>query len=315
MRHLAVGFCAITPLAIALGSFSFAAEPSLEPVRGVGCYAYGDEDTPAKAKKAALALAQEQAVKSYRVYVQSSSTVKNFQLEDDLIQSASAGMLQDVQIEKQEEKGREICVTLTAKLSPTKIEDLIQQRVKAKEIAQAAQASLLSAGSSFGVRVWVNKSDGKYTEGEPLIVSVQSDRDAYLKLDYYQADGTVVHLVPNIYGGNAFMKAGQTYTFGGQGGREAFTITGPFGAETIKAIASTQPFGAEFTATKNVEESRGYLQGLTRGLRGVRVEASGQGHAELAEAAAALTTVSKATADHSATLGTKGLQRGGGRSQ
>lgn len=314
MRRLAVSFCILTCLVIALGSPSFAAEPSLEPVRGVGCYAFGDEDTPAKAKKAALALAQEQAVKSYRVYIESASTVKNFQLEEDLIQSASAGMLQDVKIEKQEEKGREICVTITAKLSPTKVEDLIQQRLKAKEIAQAAQASLLSSGSSFGVRVWVNKPEGKYTEGEPLIVSVQSDRDAYLKLDYYQADGTVVHLVPNIYGGNAFMKAGQTYTFG-EGGREAFSITGPFGAETIKAIASTQPFGAEFAATKSVEESRGYLQGLTRGLRGVRVEASSQGRAELAEAAIGLTTVSKVTADHKASLGSGAPRKGIGRSQ
>jgi hypothetical protein len=198
-------------------------------------------ETLAQAKKAARTLAEEQAVKSHRVYVQSASTVKNFQLEEDLIQSASAAELKDVQVEKGEEKGREFCVTITAKVSPVKLEDLIRQKLNAKETAQTAQAPLLSGSSAFRLRVWTNNPNGSYVEGEPLIVSVQSDRDTYLKLDYYQADGTVVHLVPNVYGGNAFIKAGQTYSFGGPDGREAFTITGPFGTEVIKVIAGTQP--------------------------------------------------------------------------
>jgi hypothetical protein len=44
-----------------------------------------------------------------------------------------------------------------------------------------------------------------------LVIYVQSDRDAYLKLDYFQADGTVVHLVPNVYRGQAFIKGGKKY--------------------------------------------------------------------------------------------------------
>jgi hypothetical protein len=277
---------------------------SLEPVRGHGCYTFGDDDTPAKAKKASLALAQEQAVTSYRVYVQASSTVKNFQVEEDVIQSASAAILQDLKVEKQEQKGREICTTITAKISPTKLDDLIRQMTKAKDLAQAAQAPLLSAGSAFGVRVWTNKADGRYVEGEPLIISVQSDRDGYLKLDYYQADGTVVHLVPNVYGGNAFITAGQTYTFGGPGGREVFTIQGPFGAETIKALISTQPFDAGFTATRNVDDSRQYLSSLKTATRGVKVGVGSEA-AQWAEAAVGLSTASKAVSERAGMRGTR----------
>lgn len=144
-------------------------------------------------------------------------------------------------------------------------------------------------------------------EGDHLIVSVQSDRDGYLKLDYFQADGTVVHLVPNIYGGEAFIKAGQPYTFGGPGGRETFTIDGPFGAETIKAIVSNQPFDQSLASSRNVEESRGYLRGLQAATRGVTVE--GGAGAQWAEAAVGLTTTSKAVKDYACDLaGARGVK-------
>ena len=131
---------------------------SLDSVRGVGCYTYGDNETPAQAKKSAIALAQDQAVKSYRVYVQSSSTVKNFQLEDDLIQSASAGVLQDVQIEKQEKKEQEICVTITARISPVKLENLIQQKTTAKDVAQTAAIPLVASNNRSGSESGPTKS-------------------------------------------------------------------------------------------------------------------------------------------------------------
>src|SRR5438093_1463496 len=80
---------------------------ALETVTGKGCYTYGDDDTPRKARAGALALAEEEAVRSYRVYVESSTTVKNLRIEDDLIQSASAGMLRNVKTQE-EANGRTI---------------------------------------------------------------------------------------------------------------------------------------------------------------------------------------------------------------
>lgn len=279
------------------------ASAALDPVHGQGCYTFGDDQTPAQAKKAALALARQQAVEGYRVYVQSASTVKNFQLEDDLIQNVSAGMLQDVQVEKTEKKDQEICITIAARISPVKLEELIQQRAKAKDVAQTAQAPLLTAGSAFGLRLWTNKPDGSFVEGDPLIVSLQSDRDGYLKLDYFQADGTVVHLVPNVFGGEAFIRAGQTYTFGGPGGREAFTIQGPFGSETIKALVSSQPFDRSLAAANPVEESRGYLNNLQVATRGIKVGAgAAAAPPQWSEAALGLITNSKTVVDYDAAL-------------
>ena len=243
----------------------------LETVRGAACYRFGDEETPAKARRGAIALAQEQAIRSHRVFVESSTRVKNFQMEEDLIQTASAAMLQEMQIEKEERKAQEICITLTAKISPVSIEDMIRQRLNAKEIARDAQGALVPEKPAFGLKVWTNKPDGRFLEDEKVVIYVQSDRDAYLKLDYFQADGTVVHLVPNIYRGQAFIKAGKTYAFGDETSPEQFIIRPPYGTEVIKAIVAVRPFETGAEGEPSFGDSRTYLQS---GLRGIKVVAA-----------------------------------------
>lgn len=248
----------------------------LETVRGAGCYSYGDNETPAQAKRAAMTIAQEDAVRNHRVFVESTSTVRKLQLEDDLIHTVSAGMLEQIRVEKEEKKGQEICITVSAKLSPVSFEDLIRQRANAKEIAQVAQTPLMPQSQGYGLRVWVDNADGHYIEGDRLIVYVQSERDAYLKLDYFMADGCVVHLVPNVYRGQALIHGGQTYSFGGDADPEHILITHPFGTETIKAMLSAVPIeDSGHDAGRGCDESRDYLQRLEsdirKGSRGARL--------------------------------------------
>lgn len=263
---------------------------ALETVHGNGCYKFGDEETPAKARRAAMAIAQEQAVRSHHVFVESSVRVKNFQLEEDLIQTASAAMLQDIHVDKEDRKAQEICIALTAKISPLSIEDMIRQRVNAKEIAQTAQTALVPDQPAFGLKVWTNKPEGRFLENEQLVIYVQSERDAYLKLDYFQANGTVVHLVPNIYRGQAFIKGGKKYAFGDETSPETFSVDAPYGTEAIKAIVSVRPFEISLDSGETVSDSKTYLNGLQSGLRGIKVLA--------AASSAQITTESQAVADY-----------------
>lgn len=260
---------------------------ALETVHGSGCYKFGDEETPAKARRAAMAIAQEDAVRKHHVFVDSSVRVKNFQLEEDLIQTASAAMLQDIHVDKEDRKAQEICITLTAKISPVSMEDMIRQRVNAKEIATNAQAALVPDQPAFGLKVWTNKAEGRFLENEKLVIYVQSDRDAYLKLDYFQADGTVVHLVPNVYRGQAFIKGGKKYAFGDETSPEQYIINAPYGTEAIKAIAGVRPFDTETEGSQSVSDSRAYLQS---GLRGIKVVA--------AASSVELQTISRAVEDY-----------------
>lgn len=286
------------------GHSTVAAQP-LETVSGTGCYTYGDDQTPALAKRAALALAQEQAVRNHHVFVQSSATVKNFQLEEDVVTTASTGMLQHIHIDKQEQKGQEVCTSITAKISSVKLDEVIQQKAKAKKVAVAAQLPVLTEGSSFELQLWTNRQAGEvYTEGDDLEISVRSNRDAFLKVDYYQADGMVVHLVPNMFVDDAFVQAGKTYTFGGRHSRSGFRITGPFGAETIKAVASTNQLDSLLASDKKVENSEPYLSNFHATMRGIKVVATPGQPAQWAEAAVGLTTVSKSAQEQSQFLST-----------
>lgn len=268
-RKVVIGF-----IVIVMGLNTTVSAQRLDSVTGKGCYTYGDNETPINARKAAIIIAQEDAVTHHHVFVQSESKLKNFHLEEDLIQTASAAMLENVQVEKEEREAQKICVHITAKLSPVSVQELITQRVNAKEIAEEALVPVIPKNETFGFRVWTNKSNGRYVEGERLIVYVQSDRDAYLKLDYFQADGTVVHLVPNVYRGQAFIKAGQKYSFGDNSAPEHFEIGGPFGAEIIKGMLSVHPFDgvSGLRAEKPLSDSREYLQDMKRGLRGVKLK-------------------------------------------
>lgn len=285
----------LSPWAWAKSDDTPPAGKALETVTGEGCYAYGDNETPAQAKQAAQTIAQEKAVRSHRVFVRSASKVKNFQLEDNVIQTASAGMLEQIKVDKEEKKaGQEICVRISAKLSPLSIDEMIRQKINAADIAdEAAKSKVLSPVSGFGVRVWTNKTDGRFIEGERLIVYVAPERDGYLKLDYFQADGTVVHLVPNLFSGQVMVKAGQTYVFGDDTSQQHFLIQSPYGNETVKAMLSAQPVEIAMPSDKSVEDSRDYLKKLKSGTRGVGLVGI--------EQAVSLVTVSKTVKEYQET--------------
>ncbi len=264
MRQLLLGIIVILPV---YGSLTYAVNAGeLEPVVGLGCYAYGDDETPSQAKDKAMARAREQAVSSYKVWVQSSATVEDFQLKNDVIHSISSGMLQQIQIENIKKDGQEVCLRIKGMLAPNSVKEEVDRRKKQKVIKNELMTINLNPGSTAGLKVWLNKADGRYEEDDPLEVYVHSDRDVYLKLDYFQADGTVVHLVPNIFRQQAEIKKGQTYVFGSDDSPERFIISGPFGDEVIKALVSPYPFSKDLQSKAVVSDSETYVKTLKKNL-------------------------------------------------
>lgn len=242
----------------------------LDTVSGYGCYQYSDRETPEKAKAIAEQIAREKAVESHHVMVQASKTVENYQLKQDVIQTASSGQLTNITVEPEEKKPNQtICIKIRAQLSPITIEETVRQQVMAKEVnGEAATTTVLSPSSRGEIRISTNKADGQFVEDERLILTIVSDTDGYLKLDYYQADKTVVHLVPNLVNQDVRVKAGQPYVFGGGTAPPYVVIQAPYGHETIKAMVSQQPFPVEMNSTKSVDDSRAYLNNqkfITRG--------------------------------------------------
>ena len=276
---------------------------SREVVRGKGCHTFGDDETPKMALKKAEAFARERAISGYQVWVKAKSEVKDFELQEELIQTFSAGMLHKVSIDQEvwDPGGRKICIEISAEIDPHDIAIEVARRQDQKIIKDEVTSESFDPDPAFGLRIWLNKADGQFVEGDYLIIKVQVDRDAYLKLDYFQANGTVVHLVPNLFRGQAFIQQGKTYVFGGQDSPERFVISQPFGDEVIKAVASVQPFSEALIPKGNISESQAYIKTLKNGLsiqRGFKAKTRGiQIMSGMSGASVSLSTSSQEVSD------------------
>ncbi len=238
-------------------------------VQGSACYRLGDDESLLSAQKKALALAREAALKKIKAFTENADKLGTRGLEPEVVAAASRVGLSNERITKQEVKANQVCVWMTATPNSKEVGELIRQRLNAKELAKKVQdPAAVPASSNFGLKVATNKKGGEpFVEGERLIIYVESEKDAYLKLDYYTAEGKVVHLVPNVFSNEARIQGGQKYSFGDEGAAAEFKISAPFGEETIKAMASTVPFESALIGGDQVSEATVYLtkvQGILR---------------------------------------------------
>ena len=122
-------------------------------------------------------------------------------------------------------------------------------------------------GGDFQLQVWGNKkAERVYVEGEKLLLHVLADTDAYLQVDYYQADGQVVHLLPHALVDNR-VQAGRIFTLGKPEHMFQFNIAPPFGEEMLVVIASQQPLALPTGMSSNVELASLYTERLANQLQ------------------------------------------------
>lgn len=113
----------------------------------------------------------------------------------------------------------------------------------AADLARQDEAFGREGVRDFGLEVWVDRGfGGTYREGEALIVFVRAERDCYVKLIHVSVDGSMQLIFPNKFEIGNQLEAGRIYKIGGPGYGFAFTMKPPFGAETIRAVASTYQF-------------------------------------------------------------------------
>ena len=126
--------------------------------------------------------------------------------------------------------------------------------------------TLFPDGGDFPMRVWPDKGMGAvYVEGEKFSVHVALETNAHLQVEYFQSDGTVVHVLPNPKHNN-FVEGGKTFVIGKVGGGYEFVVTPPFGEELLMVIASHEPLEAD-PERPVIEPAADYIERLLTGLR------------------------------------------------
>ncbi len=108
-------------------------------------------------------------------------------------------------------------------------------------------------------KLWTAKINNRYyRSGEHIIIYFVANKDAYLNLDYYQADGNVVHLIPNIFEDKQRIKGGQIYVVGGNKSKLKLIVEHPYGEEFINALVSTAPLTKGLISSEIIESSKFY---------------------------------------------------------
>jgi hypothetical protein len=107
--------------------------------------------------------------------------------------------------------------------------------------------------SGFMIRVTVDKPDRTYYEGEGMTVSIIPERDCYVYLLYYDAEGNIACLLPNEYQQQNFLKAKAEYQVPAPNDSFRFRARAPFGDELLQVVATLKPIdlfdGKRFTAS------------------------------------------------------------------
>ncbi|WP_090682355.1 serine/threonine-protein kinase [Paraburkholderia phenazinium] len=108
----------------------------------------------------------------------------------------------------------------------------------------------------------VKATDGQLVEGDPLVVSVTTPGyDSYVNIDYYQLDGSVVHMVPSPREPDNQAPPNYAATVGSAGD---WVIAKPFGTELVVLLITPAPL---FNALRPESEARAdYLRALNTRL-------------------------------------------------
>lgn len=119
-------------------------------------------------------------------------------------------------------------------------------------------------GGNMNIELWTNKGKDNliYTEGEELKIFVRANKECYIRIVYYLADGQKVLLVDNYYLNKDMVNKTVEIP-------DTFECAEPFGVETMQLNASVDAFDALQT-----EEQYGY-EFITEGTASIQVKSRG----------------------------------------
>ena len=157
-----------------LMSLAISSQPCLadEIIKGHYCYTHGDNESLREARELTKTLAIRNAIESYRVFIESTSKVQNFQLTNDIVQMISSGYLKDIKVLEHTEEGRTVCDTIQATVSPQAVEKIIKREVRNRN-RRIEQTGIDNNGYLKILSVWENKYEDEtktiYT-GKPVMI-------------------------------------------------------------------------------------------------------------------------------------------------
>lgn len=198
----------------------------------VESYGYAEKQSNVKMTKIqeqAYDDAKRNILEKTMIHVKSYSRVVNFKLESDFIQSESEGYLRI--LEKKDlgfNKDNRYCVWIKAEVIYTFDH---ADHTTDKQVIDAP----------LTVKIRTDKE--KYTLSDKVKIFLMPNKDCFLLLIYKDAENNILQIFPNQRRKNNFFKGNILYSIPADSDLFEFTVTPPFGKETITVFASTSQLG------------------------------------------------------------------------
>jgi len=142
--------------------------PAQEIIRGTYSYTYGDSESLVQARQTCKNLAIRDAIESYYVFVESTTKVENAQTKEDLIQSISTGVVQNLKATDQKEEGRTITIMVEGTVNPEQVRQLVDQKAASlasskdtTQVNKPAKQTALSEGDELQFHAILSKYENR----------------------------------------------------------------------------------------------------------------------------------------------------------
>jgi len=166
-----------------------------EVITGSACYRYSDNESVNEARDIALSMAKRSALEGYAIFVESTATVENQVLKNDLISSLTAGLLKNLRITQKSEdlQKKEICIVITADVEPIEIRQRVVSKINTFRRKNSNFQTGLPENDKLKVlKVQEGTCGNKYNSGNCLMIITRCKYDfgtRVMRIIYYDKDG------------------------------------------------------------------------------------------------------------------------------
>ena len=296
-RFICLSFFVVSAL-LSLSLHSHASQSSITEADGEACAGY--DMTRRQTQEAARAAAKRMAADLSSTHIASTTVVENFQLKEDIVKAFNEAEVKILEVmNEQWNMPSEGCYTVRIKAEVTPSDSAMA--TEAVEDTWMANPTL-----PLNVRLWVNASDGKYSQGQLMKIYLQGNKPFFGRLIYVDATGNRIQLLPNQHRSDNYFAGGTMFEVPTGNDRFELTVGEPFGDEQLILYASTEQLGAIETtpAGSDVYLASGTTEQISKKTRGVSIgtktvktssDSTGKGTsvsqvAEFAEASLDITT-------------------------
>jgi len=227
-------FIALIILVLAAIPDLYAFQSTITEAEGQACM--GDDKSRKDTEQTALSDAKRKAVDYTLTYLESSTEVKNFVLESDVIKAysnASVRVIEEIEKGWYRDPSSGECFRLKVKA------EVLPDEKKIKSAGK--ESSFDDPASPLNVRIWTDKKE--YKNSEKIRIYIRGNKPFYARVVYKDAAGKTVQLLPNPYSSENYFRGGTVYEIPSGEDRFDLEVSSPFGSEKITVYAGSSQLG------------------------------------------------------------------------